>query len=178
MIAPDTGSHSCLLCAEFQIPRCQCMKLQELFSFCLFGLSFEDGFQVAKAIFRLHSSGWPSTSDPPASTYQGILRYPTKPSLRCLSYWTCFSCWVHFFFFLSFVQNSFLLCSSGCLGFHYEDQAALKLVLPLPPMLGSKMCASIPGYLLWSYIRYRSCISYLKCLGLYIVFRLCQLSIP
>lgn len=162
---------------NFKFPDANAWSSRNYLVFACLVCCFEDGFQVAKAIFRLHSSGWPSTSDPPASTSQGILRYPTKPSLRCLSYWTCFSCWVHFFF-LSFVQNSFLLCSSGCLGFHYEDQAALKLVLPLPPMLGSKMCASIPGYLLWSYIRYRSCISYLKCLGLYIVFRLCQLSIP
>lgn len=50
---------------------------------------------------------------------------------------------------LSIYFDRVSLCSSGCGGTHYVDQARLKLSLSLSPgLLGLKACATMPGFVL------------------------------
>jgi hypothetical protein len=61
--------------------------------------------------------------------------------------WGCLSYFSYFVLFLVF-QDRVSLCSPGCPGTHFVDQAGLKLRNPpasASQMLGLKACATMPG---------------------------------
>jgi hypothetical protein len=58
-----------------------------------------------------------------------------------------FQCVIIFFFFFLVFQDRFSLCSSGCPGTHFVDQASLELrnsPASASQVLGLKACATTP----------------------------------
>jgi hypothetical protein len=119
--------------------------------FCLI-LFFETRYlYIALAVLELTKQArLPSNSQ--RSTYLCLLSIGLRECviIPCFSLFCLFVCFC-FFVVVVFFRGRVSLCSPGCPGTHYVDQAGLKLRNPsasASQVLGLKACATMPGPML------------------------------